>query len=73
MAMAGADDEDAITMRVEVIEPTGPDLYVDLSLSGHEIMARLPNGSALTRGQLARFQLDSARTILFDADTGQVL
>ena len=73
IAMAGPDDDEAIQMRVEVIEPTGPDLYVDLNLSGQEIMARLPNGSALTRGQLARFQLDSARTILFDADTGQVL
>jgi multiple sugar transport system ATP-binding protein len=73
IAMAGPDDDEAIQMRVEVIEPTGPDLYVDLNLSGQEIMARLPNGSALTRGQLARFQLDSARTILFDADNGQVL
>ena len=73
IALAGSEDEDAISMRVEVVEPTGPDLYVDLSLSGHEIMARLPNGSAISRGKPARFQIDSARTILFDARTGEAI
>ena len=73
ISLAGADDADAIPMRIEVIEPTGPDLYVDLSLGGHEIMARLPNGSALARGKLARFRIDSARTILFDAGTGAAI
>lgn len=73
IASADVNDAAAITMKVEVVEPTGPDLYVALNLGGREIMARLPAGASVQPGSLARFSIDTNKVILFDADTGVAL
>ena len=39
--VAGPEEQNAIDLPVEVVEPTGPDVYVELAL-GKGVMARLP-------------------------------
>lgn len=63
----------AIPLEVDVVEPTGPDLYVELGLGSTMITARLPSGSIVKPGAQCWCTIDSARTILFDADTGGAL
>jgi len=67
-----ANDNDAVTleMNVDVVEPTGPDIYAALSFSGHDVMARLPADTAIESGKLMRFGIDYDRAIVFDTKNG---
>lgn len=62
-----APDQPVFELDVEVVEPTGPDIFVALRLGEHEIMARLPTGSPVRIKQRTRFALDLSKAILFDA------
>jgi len=70
---AGAGDSIVFDMQVEVVEPTGPDVYASLTLENHALMARLPAASTLNPGQIMRFAVDYERAIVFDADNGQAM
>ncbi|MEK8026948.1 ABC transporter ATP-binding protein [Pseudaquabacterium rugosum] len=59
--------------QVEVLEPTGPDLYAALRLGPHEVMARLPADAAISPGTTARFAIDLGKALVFDRDSGQRL
>jgi multiple sugar transport system ATP-binding protein len=55
--------------KVEVIEPTGADTLVVLRLGEQEITVRLDPDVALKPGQQARFLVDLAKLVCFDART----
>ncbi|MCU0911138.1 MAG: sn-glycerol-3-phosphate ABC transporter ATP-binding protein UgpC [Rhodobacteraceae bacterium] len=65
--------EGALEAEVEVIEPTGPDIYAALRVGGAEVMTRLPAGTSLTPGEVRRFRVDTAKAIVFDAASGAAL
>jgi len=67
---AGEGDTVVLEMQVDVVEPTGPDLYASLTLENHALMARLPADTVLNPGENIRFTVDYERAIVFDADTG---
>ncbi len=54
---------------VEVIEPTGADTLVVLEFGGHEFTVRLEPDVALVPNQRARFLVDLAKLVCFDAET----
>ncbi|MDQ0456338.1 ABC transporter ATP-binding protein [Rhizobium paknamense] len=62
-----------LNVHVEVIEPTGPDVFVALRSGEQEIMARLPTGSPVRIGEKAAFALDLSKAVLFDAASGLAL
>ncbi|KQX52595.1 MULTISPECIES: ABC transporter ATP-binding protein [Ensifer] len=59
-----------LTLHVDVIEPTGPDVFVALRAGEREIMARLPTGTSIRSGEKRAFALDLSKTVVFDAGTG---
>ncbi|SKA82862.1 multiple sugar transport system ATP-binding protein [Thiothrix eikelboomii] len=73
IALADQGAKDSFRMEIEVVEPTGPDLYVNLNFGGQAIIARLPAGESVKQGEYAQFLIDSSKTMLFDADTGMAL
>jgi multiple sugar transport system ATP-binding protein len=66
-------NNDEVSLTIDVIEPTGPDVYVALHLGDTEIIARLPADARLKVGVTQTFQIDHARAVLFDADTGEAI
>ena len=78
-----------IQAPVDVLEPTGSDLYAHISLSGsrlgpppdedsalsmsHDVIARLDASSRLREGEDARLWLDTGRIHLFDPQSGERL
>ena len=63
----------AFDARVEVIEPTGADTLVVLDLGGNEFTVRLEPDVALKPGQDARFFVDLAKLVCFDARTERLI
>ncbi|MBW9064415.1 sn-glycerol-3-phosphate ABC transporter ATP-binding protein UgpC [Rhizobium herbae] len=59
-----------LTLHVDVIEPTGPDVFVALRAGEREIMARLPTGTPIRSGEKRAFALDLSKAVVFDAGTG---
>jgi multiple sugar transport system ATP-binding protein len=59
--------------RVEVIEPTGADTLVVLDLGGNEFTVRLEPDVSLKPGQDARFFVDLAKLVCFDAKTERLI
>jgi len=67
---AGNEDPVAIEMQVDVVEPTGPDIYAALTFAGQDLMARLPADTSIQPGAPMRFAVDYDRAIVFDAGSG---
>ena len=61
--------EGNLTLAVDVLEPTGPDIYAALRFGQTPLMARLPAGTALMPGSLQAFDIDLGKAVLFDAET----
>ncbi|KQW72385.1 sn-glycerol-3-phosphate ABC transporter ATP-binding protein UgpC [Ensifer sp. Root127] len=70
LATEGASANPTLTLHVDVIEPTGPDVFVALRAGEREIMARLPTGTPIRAGEKRAFALDLSKAVVFDADTG---
>ena len=58
-----------VTARVVVLEPTGADTLLVLDLGGHEFTARVEPDVQLSVGADARFVVDLAKLVCFDAKT----
>jgi len=56
--------------RVELIEPTGPDIYAALDLEGQEVIARMHARAQVSAGAAAMLHVDMLKAVLFDAETG---
>ncbi|MEM1287195.1 MAG: ABC transporter ATP-binding protein [Pseudomonadota bacterium] len=59
--------------RIDVIEPTGPDIYVSVDLGTQSIMTRLPAGTPLEQDKVEDFSVVMEKAPLFDADSGAAL
>ena len=71
--MAAGPTERVFDARVEVIEPTGADTLVVLDLGGNEFTVRLDPDVSLKPGQDARFFVDLAKLVCFDARTERLI
>lgn len=63
----------AIRAEVQVTEPTGPDLLVFVALNQTKVCCRLAPDTHCRVGDSLTLQLDPARVLLFDADSGERL
>lgn len=59
--------------KVEMIELTGAEKYVHLSLAGQTIIARLDARSGIKAGSTAELAFDTNRLHFFDAETEQLI
>ena len=71
--MSESKTERAFEARVEVIEPTGADTLAVLDLRGTEFTVRLGPDVSLKPGQVARFFVDLAKLVCFDAKTEKII
>ena len=55
---------------VDVLEPTGPDLYAALRIGPHEVMARLAADAPVGVGGAVDFGVDLGKALVFDRDSG---
>ena len=62
-----------VPARVDLIEPTGPDIYASLDIAGTELMARLPAGAPVVPADRVSFYVDMKAAVLFDAKSGKSL
>jgi len=59
-----------IESRVEVIEPTGSDTLVFISINGAKVTCRSNPMAAKSPGESMKLMVDMSKTIFFDPDTG---
>lgn len=59
--------------EVQVVEPTGPDTLVFVTLNGTKVCCRLAPDQAPEAGETLTLQFDPARVLLFDAQSGERL
>jgi multiple sugar transport system ATP-binding protein len=71
--MVAGETQRILDARVEVIEPTGADTLVVLDLGGHEFTVRLEPDVTLNPGQDARFVVDLAKLVCFDAKSENLI
>lgn len=57
-------------IRVELTEPTGPDVLTVISMGGIEVTARMDPKSNVAPGQITDFTIDMEKAVLFDPGTG---
>ena len=70
----GGGGDDAFSATVDVVEPVGSEVYVNLRLGEWPLVARLPPGGDLPRpGESLPLRLSPAHLHLFDPDSGEVL
>ena len=69
--MALAPTQRVVDAHIEVLEPTGADTLAVLNLGGHEFSARLEPDAAVRANTSARFVVDLAKLVCFDAKTEQ--
>jgi ABC-type sugar transport system ATPase subunit len=72
VAILSAADADAATVHGEValIEPLGPDTYVELAVGPHSLTARVEPDRRLRLGDTVGARLPAAKLHLFDAESG---
>ncbi|WP_192982190.1 ABC transporter ATP-binding protein [Pseudomonas sp. EggHat1] len=63
----------SLRAEVEVVEPTGPDTLVFVSLNQTKVCCRLAPDAAPQAGSSLDLQFDPARVLLFDAASGERL
>ncbi|RSC27265.1 sn-glycerol-3-phosphate ABC transporter ATP-binding protein UgpC [Pseudomonas putida] len=63
----------AVRAEVQVLEPTGPDLLVFVTLNQTKVCCRLAPDVACNVGDSLNLQFDPARVLLFDASGGERL
>jgi len=75
IALAATEANGLPTLRaeVQVVEPTGPDTLVFVTLNGTKVCCRLAPDQAPDAGQTLTLQFDPARVLLFDAQSGERL
>ncbi|SKA24288.1 ABC transporter ATP-binding protein [Consotaella salsifontis] len=66
------DGQPAIEARVEMVESTGPEDNVTLSLHGHALVARMETGS-VRQGEVVPVTIATDKVSLFDAASGRMI
>ncbi|SDO68186.1 multiple sugar transport system ATP-binding protein [Rhodoferax sp. OV413] len=64
------DSHFGLRAAVDVLEPTGPDLYAALRIGPHEVMARLSADAPVAVGAAVDFGVDLGKALVFDRDSG---
>ena len=59
-----------ISMRVDLVEPTGPDTLVYGSINGKRILCRIPPTMAPSTGETIALDFSLANALLFNPETG---
>jgi len=59
-----------VPMRVDLVEPTGPDTLVYGSINGKRILCRIPPTMAPSSGETMVLDFDLANALLFNPETG---
>ena len=67
------DSEGGIEGAVEIIEPVGSDIFLDLSVGGESLTVRVEPSVRVSQGERVRLSPDSARVHAFDSGTGATL
>jgi multiple sugar transport system ATP-binding protein len=62
-----------IPARIFVVEPVGPETFVDLLVDGQRLIARTDAGNPVRVDDAVGLALDSRRIHLFDPDSGQAI
>jgi multiple sugar transport system ATP-binding protein len=65
--------EDGIEATVEIIEPVGSDIFLNLSVGGASLTARVESTVRVSKGERVRLCPDSERVHAFDPGTGATL
>jgi len=73
LASGEANGLPTIRAEVQVVEPTGPDTLVFVTLNGTKVCCRLAPDQAPEAGETLTLQFDPARVLLFDAQSGERL
>ena len=73
LAPAQANGLPSIRAEVQIIEPTGPDLLVFVTLNQTKVCCRLAPDVSTRVGDTLTLQFDPARVLLFDAASGERL
>ncbi|GAB7527705.1 ABC transporter ATP-binding protein [Pseudomonas sp. 3A(2025)] len=75
ITLAGSESsgQPSIRAEVNVVEPTGPDTLVFVTLNQTKVCCRLAPDQAPLSGESLTLQFDPARVLLFDAATGERL
>ena len=72
-ADAGGNAGDGFEAMVEVVEPVGREVYVNLRAGGQALVARLPPGELPRVGETLRMRVDVERLMVFDPGNGRRL
>jgi len=73
LARAADAEADAVAARVELVEPVGSEVFVNLELAGRGLVARLPPGPLPEAGGPLQLRADGAHAHLFDPASGRRL
>ena len=65
------DAEGEIEGAVEIIEPVGSDIFLDLSVGGASLTARVEPSVRMSQGERVRLRPDPARVHAFDTETAK--
>ena len=60
----------AFEAQVELIEPVGNEVFVNLTYAGHALVARMPPQRLPEPGETLRVTVEGATLHFFDPDTG---
>jgi multiple sugar transport system ATP-binding protein len=71
--MGRAREVQPLPFTVDVLEPTGPDMFLALRLGEVELMGRLPADAHVRQGQTVTLDVDYAKAVLFDRQTGTAI
>ena len=67
------DSEGGIEGTVEIIEPVGSDIFLDLSVGGESLTVRVEPSVRVSQGESVRLSPDPKRVHAFDPGTGATL
>ncbi len=62
-----------ITMKVDVLEPLGPEYVAYLGIGKHNMIATIDTGTKVKEGQNAEFVIDIDRVHIFDNETEEAI
>ncbi|HEX2525148.1 MAG TPA: sn-glycerol-3-phosphate ABC transporter ATP-binding protein UgpC [Geminicoccus sp.] len=68
-----ARDVQSLPFTIDVLEPTGPDIFLALRLGTVEIMGRLPADAQVREGETRILDVDYGKAVLFDRQTGTAI
>jgi len=69
----GAEQPQSISVRVDLVEPTGPDTLIVAVINGNRVLSRVHPGSNPRPGEIVPLLFDISNAVLFDPATGDRL